>query len=90
MIFSTLGAAIIDSSGWQTCYRVWVLITLVLGVPLSLHFPTRGKTYNYFNDVTSSTISIHFPPRGKTETIPAGAAIEFISIHFPPRGKTLL
>lgn len=45
MIFSTLGAAIIDSSGWQTCYRVWVLITLVLGVPLSLHFPTRGKTF---------------------------------------------
>lgn len=61
MIFSTLGAAIIDSSGWQTCYRVWVLITLVLGVPLSLHFPLRGKTQIQVSDTPLPYISIHFP-----------------------------
>ena len=90
MIFSTLGAAIIDSSGWQTCYRVWVLITLVLGVPLSLHFPTRGKTQIQVSDTPLPYISIHFPARGKTAILTCDKTNYEFQSTSPHEGRPVL
>ncbi len=42
MIFSTVGAMIIDSACYRACYLVWAAIVVVVGVPLSL-FVVRYK-----------------------------------------------
>lgn len=36
VIFNTVGAAIIQNYGWRACFVCWTLVTLVIGVPVSL------------------------------------------------------
>lgn len=35
-LFNTVGASIISAYGWRTCYMVWGLICLLIGIPVSL------------------------------------------------------
>ncbi len=37
-VFNSLGASIIATSGWRTCYVVWAVICVAVGVPVSLLF----------------------------------------------------
>lgn len=38
MIFNSVGAAVIASAGWRTCYLLWAAVCIVIGVPASLLF----------------------------------------------------
>lgn len=38
MIFNSVGAAVIASSGWRACYLLWAAVCIVVGVPASLLF----------------------------------------------------
>ena len=67
MIFSTVGSMIIASHGYRTCYIVWAVITLVIGVPLSV-FVVRYKPadknllpYGYDAEAAKSVNDVHMP-----------------------------
>ncbi len=38
MLFNSVGAAVIASSGWRSCYLLWAAVCIVVGVPASLLF----------------------------------------------------
>ena len=38
MLFNSVGAMVIASSGWRACYMLWAAVCIVVGVPASLLF----------------------------------------------------
>lgn len=38
MLFNSVGAAVIASTGWRSCYLLWAAVCIVIGVPASLIF----------------------------------------------------
>mgnify|MGYP005763444197 CR=1 FL=1 len=60
----------------------------VLVLKISIHAPTRGATFAYFERQKTYAISIHAPTRGATSTSQEREVTTNISIHAPTRGAT--
>ncbi len=57
-------------------------------VPVSIHAPARGATYNLLLHHYYSCVSIHAPARGATCNLVRGCVDVHVSIHAPARGAT--